>query len=412
MNDLEDRLRLLMDDVTTQAPPAPQRSAQLHQRIMARRRVRAAGIAGLAAVAVVAVVGASAGLVSLRAPRGLAPAAQSTTPAGTLAGGNVAVHPSPSGPKNILLVRVGVAVGDPTTDTPDSIMILHISSGFDRGYLTSIPPEAYVAIPAYDNGRQRYGGGKDRIEAAYTLGARGLTGAEARRHGFELLSRTLANLSGLTFDAAAITDDAGLTKVVDAIGGVNMKVDEKTASVDVGFDDKGRQTAPYHLNSDGTVGYKLPGVTAEVYEVGEQHFAAWQAVDYTRQRDLLTGGDFEYGRERHQQQLVQAIYRTLKSSEMTDPKKLSDFLNTLGQAATIDTGAFGLRDWSLALLRGLDPTQLVSIAMNGGQFDSAKIGGEYVELLSDTSMQLLHGLRDDTVTNFIASHPGWVTIGG
>jgi anionic cell wall polymer biosynthesis LytR-Cps2A-Psr (LCP) family protein len=401
VNDLEDRLRLLMDDVTRQAPTAPQRSAQLRRRIAVRRRMWAAGIAGLAALLVVAVVGASAGPVWMRANRGVAPAT-------LLNGGAVAVHPSLTGPKNILLVRLGQDFATP--GAPDSIMIMHIPAGYDRRYLTSIPLGTYAAIPAYDNGSQRYGGGKDRIEAAYTLGARGLSGADARRHGFELLTRTLTALTGLTFDAAAVIDLNGVEQVVSALGGVDMYVDEKTTSIDVGSDDaNGQPAAPYVLNPDGTVGRKVPGVTPVVYDVGTHHFAAWQAVDYTRQRDLLAQGDFEYGRERHQQQLVKAIYQTLDSSgTLTNPVKLNSFLNTLGQAATIDTGGVALGDWLYAL-RGLNPNELVCIAMNGGQFDSAKIGGEHVELLSDTSMQLLRALHDDTIADFIVAHPSWVS---
>jgi anionic cell wall polymer biosynthesis LytR-Cps2A-Psr (LCP) family protein len=394
VNDLEDRLRLLMDDVTSQAPAAPQRPAQLRRRIATRRRVRAAGMAGLAAVAAVAVVGASVGLVSLRARH---------ADATVMSGGAVGVHASLTGPKNILLVRVEPQAG------PDSIVILHISAGYDRGYLTSIPIGTYVTIPAYDNGSQRYGGGKDRIEAAYTLGARGLTGAEAQRHGFELLTRTLTALTGLPFDAAAITDFNGVEQTVTALGGVDMYVDEKTTSVDIGFDAKGQQTAPYRLNPDGTVGAKVAGVTPEVYDVGRHHFDPWQVVDYTRQWNLLANGDSDYGRERHQQQLVKAIYQALVSSgTLTNPVKLSAFLSTVGQAASIDTGGVAPEDWIYAL-RGLNPDDLLCIAMNGGQFDSARIGGKDVELLSDTSLRLLRALHDDTMDDFIAAHPGWVS---
>jgi anionic cell wall polymer biosynthesis LytR-Cps2A-Psr (LCP) family protein len=395
MNDLEDRLRLLMDDVTSQAPAAPQRPAQLRRRIAVRRRVRA-GMAGLAAVAVVAVVAASAGLVSLRSNRGSAAA-------DTLDGGAVAVHPSLTGPKNILLVRLD------SQAVPDSIMILHISAGLDRGYLTSIPLDTYASIPSYDNGSQRYAGGKDRIEAAYTVGARGLTGADARRYGFGLLTHAVTDLTGLTFDASAITDDAGLAQVVTALGGVDMYVDEQTTSVDIGFDTKGQQTAPYRLNPDGTVGQKVPGVTPQVYDVGKQHFTAWQAVDYTRQWLLLAHNDYKYGRERHQQQLVKAVYQELVSSRtLTDPAKASAFLDTLGQAATIDTGGATLEDWLFAL-RGLNPDELVCVAMNGGQFNSEKVGGQDVEILSSTSLQLLRALHDDTVDGFIAAHSAWVS---
>lgn len=413
MNDLEDRLRLLMADVTRQAPGAPGRAAQLRRRIAARRRLRAAGAAGLAVVAVVAVVGASAGLVSLRdrhgAEPGVAPAA-SVAPTGTAKGGGAPAHATLTGPKNVLLVRIGAELGLETTEVgPDSIMVMHVPAGYDHAYLTSIPLSTYVEIPAYNNGSQSYPGGKDAVKHAYTIGAKGLTGAEAQRHGMELLTRTLTALSGLTFDAAAVTDLAGLGQVVTALGGVDLYVDEKTTSVDIGYDGNGKQAAPYLFNSDGPVNRQVPGVTPVVYDVGMHHFAASQAVDYTRQRYLLAKGDGEYGRDRHQQQLVKAVYQELTSSgTLTNPTKLQSFLTILGQAATIDTGGVPMADWLFAL-RGLNPNDLVTIAMNDGKFNPEKVGGYDFEMLSDTSLQLLRALHDDTVDGFVAAHPDWVS---
>lgn len=419
MNDLEDRLRLLMADVTRQAPVAPERAAQLRRRIAVRRRVRAAGAVGLAAVAVVAVVGASAGLVSLRNGHGAplsgepAPSA-SVAPTGAAKGGPNPAHADLTGPKNILLVRLGREVGDDATVTkPDSIMIMHISAGHDRGYLTSIPVTTLAQIPAYSNGSQSYPGGKYAIWSAYTVGAQGLGGADARAHGFALLTRTLTAMTGLTFAAASVIDYAGVEQVVNALGGVDLYVDEKTASVDVGTDDKtGKPAAPYRINADGTVGSKVPGVTAQVYDVGNHHFTESQVVDYTRQRDLLANGDLWYGRDRHQQQLVQAIYRTIESSgTLTNPTKLQSFLGTLGQAATIDTGGPSIEDWLYAL-RGLDATDLISLNMNDGKLNSQKVGDQDVEILSDASLQLLRSFHDDTTDDFIMVHPDWVSRSG
>jgi LCP family protein required for cell wall assembly len=321
-------------------------------------------------------------------------------------------HVSINGTKNILLVGVDSRPDQNPTDLvrSDSIMILHIPADHNEGYLVSIPRDTYVQIPAYNNGKQKYAGGHEKINAAFAFGGQGLTGNDARKHGIELLGETLKNLYGVSFAAAAIIDFNGFQEVVKALGGVDMTVDEKTTSIHIGFTKSGKEAAPYHINSDGTPGARIPGVTPQIYNVGYQHLAAWQALDYVRQRDLLAKGDADYGRQRHQQQFIKAVFKEIASKGvLTNPGKLSAVLDTVGKAMTLDDGGISIGDWVYAM-RGISTNNLITIKTNGGQFASTTIPGiGSVETLNPTSLQLLQSVRDDNIGAFVALHPDWVS---
>jgi LCP family protein required for cell wall assembly len=328
------------------------------------------------------------------------------------AAGQSRSHVSINGAKNILLVGVDARPGQNPAELvrSDSIMILHIPTAHDRGYLVSIPRDTLVQIPAYNNGKVKYSGGHEKINAAFAFGGQGLTGNDARSHGFELLAKTIQNLSGITFDAGAIVDFAGFQQVVEVLGGVDMYVDEKTTSIHVGNDNKtGKPAAPFRINSDGTVGSKNPGVTPKVYDVGQHHFAPWEALDYVRQRDLLANGDYDYGRQRHQQQFLKAVFKEILSTGvLTSPGKLSKVLGVVGKAMTVDDGGVPLEDWIFAM-RGVSPNDLLTIKTNDGQLNPQKVNGQDVEILNPTSLDLLHAVKSDTMDGFVGAHPDWVS---
>jgi LCP family protein required for cell wall assembly len=328
------------------------------------------------------------------------------------AAGQNRAHVSINGAKNILLVGIDARAGQNPSELirADSIMILHIPAAHDQGYLVSLPRDSLVKIPAYNNGKVKYSGGQDKINAAFAFGGQGLTGNDARSHGFELLAKTIQNLTGITFDAGAIVDFQGFQQVVEVLGGVTMYVDEKTTSIHLGTDNKtGKYAEPFHVNDDGTVGRAIPGVTPKVYDVGVHDFAPYEALDYVRQRDLLANGDFDYGRQRHQQQFLKAIFKKIFSTgTLTDPTKLSKVLDVVGKAMTVDDGGVPLEDWIFAM-KGISPNDLITIKTNDGQFNPSKFNGVDVEILNDTSMQLLHSVQSDSVDTFVREHPDWVS---
>jgi LCP family protein required for cell wall assembly len=337
----------------------------------------------------------------------IAQATKSVTQTSLLGGaGNQAVHHvNINGPVNILLVGTDGRPDNPgDLGRADSIIILHIPASHDQAYLVSIPRDTLVRIPAFP--KTRYRGGQDKINAAFAFGALGGGGFPG---GTELLADTIKSLYGIGFDAAAVVNFAGFDQVVDALGGVDLCVDEKVTSIHVGFTKNGKEALPFTQDADLRL-HPVPGVTPEVYNPGCQHLAAWQALDYARQRDLLANGDGDYGRQRHQQQFLKAVFKqVLSSGTLTSPAKLAKVLDTVGKAMTIDTGGISIGDWIYAM-RGITGSGMTTIKTNDGQYDSINVPGiGACEQLTDTSLQLLQSVKDDNVAGFITQHPDWVS---
>src|SRR5690242_2272528 len=321
-------------------------------------------------------------------------------------------HASVTGAKNVLLVGIDARKDAlPTAGTrSDSIILLHIPSDHDSGYMISLPRDSYVPIPEYDNGVQKWSGGKNKINSAFFFGSRGLTGSAALSHGFELLTLTIKQLTGITPDAGAIIDFEGFKNVVNVLGKVCMYVDEDTTSIHVGTNNKtGKPAAPYKINPDGTLKAKIPGVTAKFYAKGNHCFTPAEALDFVRQRDLLANKDFDYGRQRHQQQFFKAIVNQAVKDGLSSPTRLPGLIKAIGSTMTVDSGGISLEDWVFAM-KGINPNDLVTIKTNEGRFNPKSVAGiGEVEILSPDSLQLLESAKDDTVAQFAAEHPTWVS---
>ena len=362
----------------------------------------------LIALSAVVLIVAGGGIVVFEATVGAA--TRSVKQQNLLGSAEPVGHATVSGPKNVLLVgidqRPDAAAG--TAIRSDSIILLHIAADHRSGYLISLPRDSFVSIPAYNNGAVPYAGGKNKINAAFSFGGRGLTGAQQLSHGFELLSLTVKKLTGITPDAGAIIDFQGFQQVVNVLGKVCMYVDEDTTSIHIGHTADGRQAAPYAINPDGTINHKINGVTPNFYAKGNHCFTPAQALDFVRQRDLLANHDGDYGRQRHQQQFLKAVLKQAEHDGLSSPTKLPGLISAIGKTMTVDTGGISIADWAFAM-RGVSPSGLVTIKTNGGKFNSRSVPGVgSVQILDSTSLALLRAAKTDTVGQFVAAHPGWV----
>ncbi len=316
-------------------------------------------------------------------------------------------HATVTGPKTVLLVGLDSRPGQNPNDLvrADSIMLLHVSASHDRAYLVSIPRDTYAQIPP--DPKTGYAGGTEKINAAFAYGnwhGGGIAG------GVQLLAKTIEQMTGIGVpDAAAVITFSGFQQVVGALGGVDMCIDEKTTSIHIGYTADGKERPPFRINTDGTVGSRIRGVTPVVYEPGCRHLAAWQALDYVRQRDLLANHDLDYGRQRHQQQFIKAIFKKIfTAGTLTNIGKLNSVMNAMRGAMTIDAGNIQPSDWAYAM-RNITPDSVVTVKTNGGQLNPKVINGIDYEALSDTSMQLLQAVKSDTVDAFLLQHPDWAS---
>jgi LCP family protein required for cell wall assembly len=353
-----------------------------------------------AVAAVVAVVLAGAGVAY--ALRSRSDTTQTATPTASALSAAPAPSVSPpaspgadiTGPLDLLLLGVDTRVTIPDWQPhSDAIMLLHLEAGLESGYLYSLPRDLRVDMPAF--AKAGFPGGRYKLTEAMSRGANVPGSDKANvKQGYELLTKTIEKYTGIkTFQAGAILNFGGLDKLVDALGGVTMKIDQKVVSI--------------HRRPDGTVrtlrsgggGYVGPQA---VYLPGTRKLVGWQAIDYARQR-YTAGGD--YTRQRHQRQLVKAILTQAKATGLAeDQGKLQSMITALGQTLVYLGGRTPF-EYAYAL-RNLDPAKLTLVQLPG---DSVSSGGGYIgEQLTSVGKGFLKAVAKDKAAAYLASHPSLV----
>jgi LCP family protein required for cell wall assembly len=300
--------------------------------------------------------------------------------------GDAGVHGGAAleGALNVLMIGTDEREGL-TGSRADTIIVLHINAAHDGAYLLSIPRDTLVTIPAFP--KSRFGGASDKINSAYDVGS--MNGA-GREGGFELLATTVSQVTGLHFNAGAIVNFDGFEAVVNALGGVDMCIDERTISYD------------HDVNGNELRG----GAQPAVYEKGCQHLLPWQALDFVRERHSVQGGD--YGRQRHQQQFLKAVAKAALSQGLADPIKLDKVLTATGKALTVDPGGATLTDW-IFTLKGLGADRMTLLNTNGGTYASLPCpDGTSCQQLTADSQQMFAAAKSDTLPAFVQQHPTWV----
>jgi LCP family protein required for cell wall assembly len=309
---------------------------------------------------------------------------------------------------NVLLVGIDTRVANPAMGSrADSIIIMHIPASHDRAYLISIPRDTNVTIPAFP--QTHYNGGQARINAAFQYGsARG--GGTAG--GFQLLSKTIETMYGVSFNGGAIVNFNGFKDIVKQLGGVDMYVDEKTTSLHDGFL-AGTTTpaAPFSTTNGGATWHPVHGVTPVVYHVGFQHLSPTEALDFVRIRDFLPNGD--YDRERHQQQFIKAVLTEAYQKGLQNPLRADAFLKSISKAFVFSGGGVSVANW-IFTLKGIGPGSLMMIKVNNGTYNTLRVprgggGFDAREVLSSTSLTLMSDVAHDNVDAFVAAHPSWVS---
>lgn len=149
----------------------------------------------------------------------------------------------------------------------DTLMVATLDPEKNQAALLSIPRDTRVKIKGY---------GYDKINAAYAYGDRKLT------------QSTVESLIGAKIDHYIVIDVHGFTKIIDALGGVDIDVEKRMYYEDPWDDDGG-------LYID--------------LQPGMQHMDGKTAITYVRYRD--EEGDI--GRIRRQQKFMKAVMDKLVS---------------------------------------------------------------------------------------------------
>jgi anionic cell wall polymer biosynthesis LytR-Cps2A-Psr (LCP) family protein len=321
-------------------------------------------------------------------------------------------HADIKGAKNILLASLDTRPSWSATHQAshtDSIIILHVTADHRQAYMLSVPRDTLVDIPAYTNGKYRNNEHHDKINAAFAFGSMGLDGDAAITHGMTLLTETIQKQFGITPDAEAVVNYSGFTDIMKILGKVCMHVDENVTSIHIGHLANGQQATPYVTDNAGIIKHKVAGVTPNKYRIGNHCFTPAEALDYARQRDLLSKNDGDYGRQRHQQQLLRAIMKTAVSQGLDSPTKLPSLLTAVGKAMTVFLQGVSLEDWAFGM-KGLNPDSIITLKTNNGQFVNVKAppGVGSSQGLSPDSIKMFQAAKNDTMAAFAAAHPTWI----
>lgn len=293
------------------------------------------------------------------------------------------------GPIDMLLLGVDARERWAADDVrSDSIIILHIPASHDQAYLISIPRDTQAQIPPFK--ASGYGGGTDKINAAFQAGARNGGGWEG---GAQLMAQTIKRLTGVSFDGAAIINFGGFKNVIDTLGTVKICVSHEVKSKHMSFVD-GKPM----WNADAKKTGKR--MTPVVHKKGCQEMEGWAALDYARQRYGLPGGD--YDRQQNQQQLIKAMARkATDGGTLTNPAKLNQLIKAAGKAFVLDTGGAKIEDL-IFTMRGVTANELTMLKTNNGTFNS---NGAGAEALSPETMEMFQAIKQDKLAEFIFTHP-------
>jgi LCP family protein required for cell wall assembly len=214
----------------------------------------------------------------------------------------------------------------------DTIMLVHLDAGHKHGYAVSIPRDTWVYVPKSPDGQN--GNTMAKINAAYAWG------------GPALAIQTVEKFTGVRIDHLVMIDFAGFKDVVDALGGVDMRVEKTITSIH----------PPYRK-----------------FTAGDNHFNGAEALDYVRQRKQFPDGDFT--RAEHQQAFLKSLMtKAASTGTMTDPLKLNAFLQAVSKSVTVDKG-FDLISTALDLrnMRGNDVTFLTNPSAGTGMVGDQSI---------------------------------------
>lgn len=239
---------------------------------------------------------------------------------------------------NVLLMAIG-GDGHDGPNLSDTIMIASIQPKEKKIALLSLPRDLYVQVP----GQQFY----SKLNAVNAYGE-----AQKKGSGADLLAQGVEDITGLHMHYFIRIDFTAFKKIVDSVGGVNIKIDN-------GFFDYWHKIA---------------------FPTGTETMNGDRALAYVRARyvDGPEGGDFK--RTARQQQLVLAIREKVFSVKTAlDFTAISGIFSSLSENIKTDMQTWEMKRF-FELFRQIDPSSYKSDVMTTGpngilKTDTVVLGG-------------------------------------
>lgn len=242
----------------------------------------------------------------------------------------------------------------------DSLMIFSIRPKDKKMAITSIPRDLLVPIKGHS---------QDKINSAYADGYNDYMEKSCKKKdasqckndamisGASLTRQTVSEVFDLPIHYYVVVDFVGFEKLVDQLGGLDINV-EKTL-----YD-------PLYPDE------RMVGYSPFTIKAGQQHLDGKTALKYARSRE--TTSDFD--RAKRQQQILEAMKdKAIHSGILTNPKKILDIVNIVGDHVRTDLGASEIK--ALAeLMQSIDTGSIINKVLdssNGGVLISDSSSGTY-----------------------------------
>jgi LCP family protein required for cell wall assembly len=261
--------------------------------------------------------------------------------------GNVVQQPDGNG-TNYLLIGNDARPGD-TGSRSDVMVLVHVPEDRSNVTLIHFPRDLWVPIP---------GRGEAKLNAAYAFG------------GAPLLVKTMQNILGIEIDHVAMVGFEGFKSMTDAVGGVDVHVEEAS-------------------EGDG-----------KVFREGVMHMDGETALVFVRQRYMLSEGDISRGKR--QQAFIKALMLEALSKEtLTNPIRLKDFLDAATSNLTVDQklDVATMRSEAFAM-RGLRGDDVRFITAPFAGFGTSS-DGQSIDIVDEVKMtQLGEAIRGDVLDQY------------
>ena len=230
---------------------------------------------------------------------------------------------------------------DPRRHNGDALHLLAVNPRTGAGTMLGFPRDSWVEVPGH---------GTRKINSALALG------------GPQLMAQTIRHVTGLPVHYYVVTGFEGFMKLVDDMGGVNVKVDRRMNDRFSGA----RFNPGWHTMTGG------------------------EALAYARNRHDVPNGDF--GRSEHQGNLILSGLAKMRA-EVSDDAGIRRWIGTLLRHVSLDTPPNTLEGLAV-LARNLDPANIKNVVLPGRVGNAS---GQSVVFLTDAAKQIFLDLRPDAV---------------
>jgi len=232
-----------------------------------------------------------------------------------------------TGDENFLIIgvdsRIGengqIGAGDTTIvegARPDTIMLVNVPRNRQRVVAVSFPRDLQIApmnCQAWDPETGRYGPVYDKNTGEWSDNERPTTtklNSAYALGGPKCLVKVIQKISGLAINRFMAVDFVGFSRMVDALGGVEVC-----------------SATPLEDAVLGTV----------LATAGRQTLDGQTALNYVRARSVTTGDNSDYGRIKRQQLFLSSLLRSIISTEtLFDLNKLDDVVNVFIEDSYVD----------------------------------------------------------------------------